>query len=107
MVARLHVGDRFANLFNDAGSLVAENGWGLVRIKPFDKMQIAVTDAGRDRPYEHFIIERFIDVDLLDCQGLTGTAKHRRFHLGVAPYRKYIVVLELLLLPTKRWQTAK
>jgi hypothetical protein len=56
MVARLHVGDRFPNLFNDAGSLVAKNGRRLMRIKPFNEMQIAVTDAGGDSPYEDFII---------------------------------------------------
>ena len=46
MIAGFHRAHFLANLFHDAGGLMAEDGWKRVGVGPLDEMQIGVANAG-------------------------------------------------------------
>jgi hypothetical protein len=66
VVAGFEFGHVWADRFNDAGGLVAENRRRGKRIETIDKMQIAVTDAAGYRAHAHFIADGIGDFDVFD-----------------------------------------
>jgi hypothetical protein len=52
-------------------------GKGVVAV---DEVQIAMANAARDGAYENFAIQRLVDLDIFDNQGLLGTIENGGFH---------------------------
>jgi hypothetical protein len=44
-------------------------------------MQVAVTHAGGHHPQQHLVVQRLVDINLLDGKGLVSAVKNCSFHL--------------------------
>ena len=77
MIARLHVGHDF--LETPADSYPSTTGKPL-RIKSFNKVKIAVTDARRRRPDKDFPRPEFIDRNVLNDERLSRFMQYCGFH---------------------------
>src|SRR6185312_10322213 len=79
VVAGLYIGDLIADRLHDTRGLVAEDRRRWHRVKAIDKVQVTVANPGGDRPHEHFMGERLVDVDRFNGEWLMGTVEHCSF----------------------------
>src|SRR5205085_4318762 len=66
VVARTEVVNLRPNRLDDARGFVAQNRRRWELVKAIDEMQIAVADTTGDHPNNDLMVERLVDVDLLD-----------------------------------------
>ena len=78
VVARLHVGDLFADFLDDAGGLVAEHRGRGVGVEAVDEMQVAVAYAAGDGFDQDFAVLRFVEFDVLDTERQLGPVENWR-----------------------------
>src|SRR6185295_11823933 len=80
VVARRDVAHVAADLFDDAGRLVAEDGRQRVRERSFEDVEIAVADPGGGAPDEYLARPGRADLDILDAERLADRTHHGRLH---------------------------
>ena len=82
VIARLDVGHFLADLLNDAGGLVAEDGGRREHPQTLDEVQVGVADAAGDGADEYLAAAGLIDVDVVDLEWLAGAVEDGGFHGG-------------------------
>ncbi len=72
MIAGFDAGDFGANLFDDAGSLMAQGHRQVGGQVADDNMIVGVADTGGDDAYLYLVVLRRIKLDLLNADGFAG-----------------------------------
>ena len=80
MIARLHIVDVGADLFDDAGEFVAEHGRQRMRIQSFHEVQIGMTETGDARADQNFPRAGIRHADILDHQRLVDFMQNGGLH---------------------------
>jgi hypothetical protein len=70
-----------ADCYNDARCLVTEEQGEIWMVLAFQKVQVAVTQTGRDGAYQHFVRLWCSDVDIDDLEFSRHLELNRSFHI--------------------------
>ncbi len=85
---------QFANLFDDAGRLVAQHGGRRIWVEPVDEVEVAVAYAASDRPHEHLARGRLVDVYAFDREVLLWSVEDCCLHSELLSGKRSIQAID-------------
>ena len=84
MVARLELIDLRANFLNNSCGFVAEDGGRWELVEAVDEVQVTMANAARSNAHDDFVIDGFVDIDLLGGQRLMRSMKKSGLHASTS-----------------------